>query len=179
MELFANGQSLGVKEAADHFFYFDVPNVGETTLVAVAGECRDESTLRKVEEFNEDYRLKEKGAILNWFDITEKEGYYSRNDKMGDIMQSVLGKAWFATLMLTLKKKMDAGKKPSEDGEKKKGGFSFNVKDIGNFTQMLGGFTVLRMTSMMGMVNISFTKEELLKLNSQLNKIRKPKKLRK
>ena len=31
------------------------------------------------------------------------------------------------------------------------------------------------MTSMMGMVNISFTKEELLKMNKQLNRIRKPK----
>ena len=40
---------------------------------------------------------------------------------------------------------------------------------------MMGGFTVLRMTSMMGMANISFTKEELLKINAQLNKIRKPK----
>ena len=44
---------------------------------------------------------------------------------------------------------------------------------------MLGGFTVLRLTSMLGMVNVSFTKEELLKMNSQLNKIRKPKKLKK
>jgi hypothetical protein len=83
--------------------------------------------------------------------------------------------------MLTMKKKMDAGKAPSsEDSEKKKGGgFSVNMKNIGNFTQMLGGFTVLRLTSMLGMVNVSFTKEELLKMNSQLNKIRKPKKLKK
>ena len=181
VELFANGESLGVKEAADHFFYFDVPNAGETTLLAVAGECRDESFLRKVETFNEEYLLKEKGAVLNWFDITEKEGYFSLNDKMGDIMQSVIGKVWFAGLMLTMKKKMDAGKAPSsEDGEKKKGGgFSVNSKNLSNFTQMLGGFTVLRLTSMLGMVNVSFTKEELLKMNSQLNKIRKPKKLKK
>ncbi len=175
VELFANGVSLGVKEAADHFFYFDVPNVGETKLEAVAGECRDESCLRKVDTFNEDYRLKEKGAILNWFDITEKEGYFSLNDKMGEIMSCLGGKIWLGSLMLTLKKKMDANKKPSEDGEKK-GGFSFDLKNVGNLTQMLGGFTVLRLTSMLGMVNVSFTKEELLKLNDQLNKIRKPKK---
>jgi hypothetical protein len=31
------------------------------------------------------------------------------------------------------------------------------------------------MTSMMGMANISFTKEELLAMNAKLNKIRKPK----
>ena len=58
VELFANGKSLGIKEAADHFFCFEVPNAGETKLEAVAGECRDESTIRKVDTFNEDYRLK-------------------------------------------------------------------------------------------------------------------------
>ena len=42
--------------------------------------------------------------------------------------------------------------------------------------QMLGGFSVLRLTGMMGMMNISFTKEELLKMNKQLNRIKKPKK---
>jgi ATP-binding cassette subfamily B protein len=41
--------------------------------------------------------------------------------------------------------------------------------------QMMGGFTVLRLTSMLGMINVSFTKEELLKMNKQLNRIRKPK----
>ena len=42
--------------------------------------------------------------------------------------------------------------------------------------QMLGGFSVLRLTSMMGMMNVNFTKEDLLKLNAQLNKIKAPKK---
>ena len=40
--------------------------------------------------------------------------------------------------------------------------------------ELIGGLTVLRFTSMLGMRNISFTKEELLKLNRQLNKIKKP-----
>ncbi len=175
VELFANGESLGVKEAADHFFYFDVPNAGETALVAVAGECRDESVIRKVDTFNEEYRLKEVGAILNWFDITEKEGYFSLNDKMGDIMATIGGKIWLGSLMLTMKKKMDENKKPGKDG-KKKGGFNVDLKNIGNLTQMLGGFTVLRLSSMVGMAGVNFTKEDLLKLNAQLNMIRKPRK---
>ena len=41
--------------------------------------------------------------------------------------------------------------------------------------QMMGGFTVLRLTSMMSMMNVEFTKEELLNLNKKLNKIKKPK----
>ena len=40
---------------------------------------------------------------------------------------------------------------------------------------MMSGFTVLRLTTMMAMTNVHFTKEELLKLNKQLNKIKKPK----
>ena len=176
VELFVNGESLGKQTAEDHFFYFSVPNVGESTLVAVAGDCRDESVIRKVDTFNEDYRLKEAGAVLNWFDITEKEGYFSLNDKMGDIMATMMGKIWFASLMLTLKKKMDQTKKPAKEGEEKKTGFTFDMKNIGSFTQMLGGFTVLRMTSMVAMVGISFNKEELLNINKQLNMIRKPKK---
>ena len=41
--------------------------------------------------------------------------------------------------------------------------------------QMMGGFSVLRLTSMMSMTNVTFTKEELLKMNRKLNRIRKPK----
>jgi len=119
--------------------------------------------------------MKEVGAILNWFDITEKEGYFNLNDKMSDIMATVGGKIWLGGLLLTMKKKMDANKTPDADGEKK-GGFNVDLKSMKGMGQMMGGFTVLRMTSMLGMANISFTKEELLKINDQLNKIRKPKK---
>ena len=177
VELFANGVSLGVKEAADHFFYFEVPNTApETKLVAVAGELKDESVIRKVETFNEDYRMKEAGAILNWFDIDEREGYFSLNDKIGDITATLRGKLWMAGMALTVKKKMDATKKPDKKGEKKGGGFSIDLKSLKGMGQMLGGFTVLRMTSMIGMVNVSFTKEELLAINAKLNKMKKPKK---
>ena len=40
---------------------------------------------------------------------------------------------------------------------------------------MISSFTVLRFTGMLGMRNVTFTKEELLKMNSQLNRIRRPK----
>ena len=173
VELFVNGESVGKKTAEDHFFYFDVKNVGESQLVAVAGEYRDESVIRKVEEFNEEYRLKEQGAILNWFDVTVREGYYSINDKMGDIMKSLLGKLWMIKLALNIKGKMPKKKK---DGEKKKSSGEFPIN--ADMIKMIGGFTLLRMASMIGMMNITFTKEELLKMNAQLNRIRKHKSLR-
>ena len=176
VELFANGASLGVqKNSGLPFFYFDVPNTAEQTeLVAVAGELKDASVIRKVAEFNEDYRMKEEGAILNWFDITERDGYFSLNTKMSEIMSTFRRKLWLGSMMMTMKKKMDANKKPKK-GEEKKGGFDIDLKSIKGMGQMLGGFTVLRLTSMMGMANISFTKEELLAINAKLNKIKRPK----
>ena len=174
VELFVNGKSLGKKTAENHFFYFDVPNVGESTIVAKAGELSDEGKIRKVAEMNMDYVLVEKGAVLNWFDVTAPEGRFSLNDKISDIMKSTRGKLWFLGVGLQLKKKMNANKKDKEAG-KKSGGFDVDLKADGGLMQMMGGFTVLRLTSMMGMMNISFTKEELLKMNKKLNKIRKPK----
>lgn len=169
VELFVNGESVGKKTAEDHFFYFDVNNVGESTIVAKAGELSDEGKIRKVAEMNQDYILKEKGAVLNWFDVVEKPGRFSLNDKLSDIMGSFRGKLWFAKLGLKLKKAMSGGKKK---GEKTKAmGFELSA----DMMQMMGSFTVLRLTSLVSMMNISFTKEELLKMNAQLNKIRKPK----
>ena len=167
VELFANGVSLGVKEAPDHFFYFDVPNVGETKLEAVSGELRDESTIRKVDTFNEEYRLKEEGAILNWFDVEEKPGRLSLNSKMGDVISTFRGKLIFMRLM---GKMMSGGKK----GEKAKPmGFEMSS----DMMSMMNGFTVLRLLTMAGgMMNAKFTKEDLLALNKKLSRIRAPKK---
>ena len=183
VELFVNGESIGKKTAPDHFFYFDVKNVGESTIVAKAGEFTDEGTIRKVDEMNMDYVLVETGAVLNWFDIETREGYFSLNDTLGEIMKTLRGKLWFAGLLLTFKKKMDANKKgkksKKKDGENKGGGFTIDLSMISGFMGMMGSFTVLRLTSMISMANISFNKEELLKMNKKLNKIKKPKKSKK
>ncbi len=172
VELFVNGQSVGEKTAEDHFFRFEVPNVGESTLVAKAGDCEDTSTIRKVDTMNEDYLLREVGAILNWFDVVEREGYFSLNDKISDIMSTFRGKLWFAKFGLKMKKAMSGGKKDGGDGKIKAAGFDIDMKEL---MGMIGGFSVLRMSSMSGMMGLSFTKEELLEYNRQLSRIKKPK----
>ena len=167
VELFANGISLGKKESAEHFFCFDVPNKDTTNLVAVAGDCKDKSVIRKVDTFNEDYRLKEKGAILNWFDIEAPEGYLSLNDKMSDVLSTVRGKLIF----MKLAGKLMGGSK--KDKKLKAAGFEVGPEMM----SMMGGFTVLRLFTLMGsMMDVEFTKENLLALNKKLNKIKKPKK---
>ncbi len=162
VELFANGVSIAKKEG-QYFFYFEVPNIGKTTLTAVAGNLKDESTINKVEEFDESYRMKEKNAILNWFDITMPEGYFSLNDKIGDIMKTVKGKLLFLGLFAKMLPKK---------GDKVAGGFEMND----SMMKMLGGFTVLRLSGMIGMVGVKLTKEDLLSLNAKLNKIKKKEK---
>ena len=129
--------------------------------MAVAGECNDESKICKVEVFNEEYRLKEKNAVLNWFDITEVEGYFSLNDKIGDILKTQAGAALFMGMFAKMMPKK---------GDEVMGGFEMNDAMM----QMLGGFTVLRLSGMIGTMGVNLTKDDLLGLNAQLNQIKKP-----
>ena len=156
VELFVNGESLGKQSCPEHFFYFEVPNKGESVLKAVAGELTDESFLRKVETFNDAYRLKEKGAILNWFDIDAPEGYFSLNDKLEDIMASEEGNQFFMQVFQQM------------------AGGNVAVDENPGMMQMMGGFTVLRLVGLMGTAGAKITKEQLLGINAQLNQIKKP-----
>ena len=134
-------------------------------------------TINKVEVFNDAYRLREQGAVLNWFDITEVEGYYSLNDKISEILKSFRGKLWFAGLFIDLAKKQMPGKqqknnKPKEKKAKKKSKKKAPSMDSGTM-DMIGSFTVLRFTGLLTMRNIHYSKEELLKMNAKLNKIKR------
>ena len=144
------------------------PKQGETKLLAVAGECRDESFIKKVEKFNEAYRLKEKGAVLNWFDITAPDGFFSLNDTVGDIMLNEDGNKVMQELFQSF-------------GQAKAQGGGMNS----GMMKMLSGFTVLRMINMMGITSQmtskageaekinEVSKEQLLAINDRLNQIRK------
>ena len=163
VELFANGESLGKVKAEDHFFYFQVPNKGETKLVAVAGDFKDEGVIRKVDTFNEAYRLKEQGAILNWFDVTEIEGYLSINSRLDEIMKVPAGMAIFGQFMGSM---MGGG------AEKAEGQASMMGAEM---LKMLGSFTILRLIGMLPKQEgaPAVTKEQLLAINAELNKIAK------
>ena len=160
VELFANGESVGKSSAPDHFFRFTVKNSGTSHLKAVAGEYTDESVIIKVDKFNEKYRLKEQGAILNWFDITEREGYFSLNDKLSDILAVPQGMEFFKQFASGLMKNT--------------GGMAAGFEMNENMLSMLGGFTVIRMSTLMGTAGVELTKEQLLAMNAQLNQIKKP-----
>ena len=133
-------------------------------LRAVAGECSDESHIRKVEAFNDAYRLKEKGAVLNWFDITETEGHFSLNDTIAEIMSVPEGRQLFNAILQSMM--------ASDEGMQ----MAFKPEDMGKMMQMMGSFTVLRMIGLMGAAGKKVSKEQLLALNAQLNQIQKPQK---
>ncbi len=189
VELFVNGQSLGKKRSAEHFFYYDVPNAGESILTAQAGAvdfqakthikgqtqtdgiCTDESRIRKVEVFNEDYRMKEAGDVINWFEIDMPEGYLNINDKLGEVLKTIRGKLFLAYFLRMLMKGM---KKKEKNGKKSTGGgvsIDFRNKEI---IQMACGFSIKRIVSMIGTAGVDpLSKEQILDLNRRLNKIRR------
>jgi H11G11-BG protein len=167
VELFVNGESLGKQTKGEYpFFCFEVPNIGESKLIAKAGDCTDESVIKKVEAFNEAYRMKEEGAVINWFEINTPPGYYSVNDTIGDIISTFKGKIFALKLVKILKKSLSAS-----SGDKN--GMSVaGVKINKTMIEMAKGFTLKRALMMLGG---KVSKEDILKINDMLNKIKKKK----
>ena len=164
VELFANSESLGVMKRGEFpFYHYKVKNQGETKLVAKAGDCVDESVIRKVDTFNTDYIMKEQGAVINWFEIETPPGYFSVNDTIGDVLSTFKGKI-FALKMVKIIKKTLGGS--GEGGSMSAAGFKINKTML----DMAKGFTIKRVFMMLGG---KFTKEQILQINSMLNKIKK------
>lgn len=171
VELYANGKLIEKQEKGEFpFFKFKVENKGETKLIAKCGEYTDESTINKVDSFNEKYRMKEEGAVINWFEISTPPGRYSVNDTIGDIISTFRGKIFALRLLSMISKAFSSGKDKDNDKKKKGGaniaGFKINKTMLG----IAKGFTLKRALMMMGG---RFTKEDILKINSMLNKIKK------
>ena len=92
------------------------------------------------------------------------EGYLNLNSTFKEIMATLKGKMLVMGLLTKMMTKMNS--------EKKGGGGGFDLSSIGGLMDMLGGFTFLRMASMVGTMGVTFTKEELLDINAKLNKIK-------
>lgn len=159
VEMFVNGKSIGKQESDFHFFYFNVPNIGESTISVKTASCTDESKIKKVKEFNEAYRMKEEGDVINWFDIETPEGFFNINDKIGDIMLKDEGKRFFIDLMKGLMPgAVDQMAATANEGT----------------MNMMNSFTVKRFINLVGsMAPKKPTKEDLLEINKKLNTIKK------
>ncbi len=66
VEIIANGKSIDKQKKGKYpFFYFEIPLENETKVTAKAGSNTDEAVFRKVEKFNDEYRMKDEGDVLN------------------------------------------------------------------------------------------------------------------
>ena len=82
------------------------------------------------------------------------------NDRLSDILAVPEGSAVLSDLF----SKMSDG-----------GGFAgFELSGSEGMMNMLGGFTVIRLSGMMGAMGVKPTREDLLDLNARLNRIPKP-----
>ena len=161
IELFVNKVSFEKKKSDDHFFRFEIPNKGISHLTATSGSYMDECVIRKADTFNEKYRLKEKGAILNWFDVTEPEGRLSLNSKISDIIATERGNEIFNDIM-----------RASLAASKENSSVTAAALKSESMSQMLGSFSLLRMLNLAGgMLGIELDKNQLLKLNENLNEV--------
>lgn len=184
VELFVNGEFVGTAAAEDHIFRFMIPNAGESQLRASAGEYSDEAKICKVEHLNEKYVLKDQSVILNWFEVTSPEGYFSLKDVGKEIMKSEEGCKVYMEIFIKLAGGLRPSGKEKKDTEKNiqrpsmeqsTSQLSRQGKDnISATMKMLQGMTVMRLVSVLQTHGgVPVTKEELLELNRKLNRIKK------
>ena len=65
--LYANGAPVGESSGKDHIFTFQLPLTGEVKLEAVAGDCRDSCSIRRVDTPNPAYQLRKgMNKSQNW-----------------------------------------------------------------------------------------------------------------
>lgn len=104
------------------------------------------------------------GTVINWFEITTPPGYYSINDTLGDILSTFRGKIAILKLLKQLMNGQKSGDRKQESGTV--AGFKLNK----GMLEMAKSFTIKRILMMVGN---SLTKEQILKINASLNRIKK------
>ena len=71
----------------DTVFTFKIKITGEHRITALAGTCRDEMIIRKVDKPNPSYRLAKSSGVSNWFDEADfKTDCFSIRDSFGALM---------------------------------------------------------------------------------------------
>lgn len=152
--LYVNGVRFGTQHGKTAFIFENVPlEMGQNTLLAESGACRDEITLCRVTEPDRSYTYPLKGQgnkVSNWF--TQKdaavdlfpEGCYSISDKIGDLLADSRTRAVLET----------------------------ELPDIVNNprARSMGGMTLMRILDYNA---DTVTQEQAMGVNAQLNAIRK------
>lgn len=158
--LYVNGTFVEEKEGS-HIFIFHIPNVGEQTIEAKAGEYSDQISIRKVDTPNPAYSFKE-ASVRNWFDEEGMEiipGYFSIKDTMGDIRKSPEAAAFLDSMMEQVSQRSAMSS------------MAEGVEITDSMKQMLNRMSVEKMLQQ-GASDID--PQMIVMINKQLNKIKKP-----
>lgn len=100
VELYQNGR-LAERKEGRNVFRFQVTMEPENVILVKAGEQQDSVILHSVEKPDASYVLPMQGEVENWFnDLLEaKEGYFSLEDKVGELVQNPEGLQMFREFM--------------------------------------------------------------------------------
>ena len=158
------------KECPDHFFHFTVPQPkGNYTVTASAGSLSEQAQFCHVAEPDPSYRFQQ-GMVLNWFDITTPEGYFSIKDLLKDITRSPEAAAFVNPLLaeMTASRMKKAEQKEQEAGRKtQKSGEGISVEARRNITLQFSLLQLIRMGAP------DLTRERIIEINQKLNQIPK------
>jgi beta-galactosidase len=158
------------KECPNHFFHFTVPQPkGSYTVVASAGSLSEQAQFCHVTEPDPAYRFQQ-GTVLNWFDITTPEGYYSVKDLLKDITQSPEAAAFINPLLaeMTASRMRKAAQKEQEAGRTtQKSGEGISAEARRNITLQFSLLQLIRMGAP------DMPKERIIEINRWLNRIPK------
>ena len=170
--LSVNGE-VYTKQAADHFFHFSVPQPeGSYTVKATAGDLAEEAQFVHVAEPDPAYRF-EQGTVLNWFDITCPEGFYSVRDLLRDVFASKEASAVVIPFMseMTAEREKKIREKEAKEGRAiAKSGEGMSAEERMKMTLQFSLLQLIRMGSP------DMPKEKIIACNQKLNQIRKSKK---
>ena len=164
VSLYVNGVLFETK-TGDKVFSFEVPlNKKTTKLMAVSGELKDKSIVKKVEKPYAAYNLEaESGAVTNWFDpegntveVKIDPNYFSIKDKIKDIMANPEGEALMNTFMEKMMSQMAS----------REGGMDIPKGAM----KMMLGFTIERIAKM---AKEMIPEGAVSELNTELQKIKK------
>lgn len=154
--LYVDG-ALVEEQNGSRVFEFEVALSGVHKIIAKAGGCEDEMTIRKVAEANKDYLFVKEGDIVNWFDKEDfHEDCYSVGDTLGEIAKSPEANAIVQKL--------------TEKATASRGDVAESVKDNPALQRMMQRMTL---QSMLKQAGDAITPEEIKVLNDALQKIKK------
>ncbi len=157
-----NGVKAGTITGDKVFVFENVPlKNGGNTVKAFSDECQDFAEFNRVEKPNESYTLKNEKSgtnAANWFEdnasedgLEFKDGYFSVNDKIGDLMKNKEGEKFVSSMIEKISAEM-------------------NMNISKGMLNMAKSFTVQKVFDMAGSKIPPGVKA---KVNSELQKIKK------